>query len=285
VTMNQDDHFNYHDRTQIAQTRGPRSVEVVNNRGVAYTLFQVGTLIGLRQEDFSDTGWTGRIEKIEGEIITFDRDLPPQKGMLFVLVDKKYATENFLFKDCLFHDSPWSRGIVQGNNVTLDGCRFGPMTGTPLKFISCYTYTCWCEGIGCSNVVVRNCRFENCLSNPGNPDSPQITVSMQTPPRYWPMKHEAIENPAFAREVAATVSSGRMVDPTRNAVCDILVERNTFVNPPGLLMYVENSSRVTFRDNAVEWRDPISHKLPCAGKVRVKGGDDIQAPAGVLETK
>ena len=269
VTMNQDDHFNYHDRTQIAQTRGPRTVEVVNNRGVAYTLFHVGTLIALRHEDFSDAGWTGRIVKIDGERITFDRDLPPQKGMLFVLLDKGYATENFLFKDCWFHDSPWHRGIVQGNNVTIDGCRFGPMIGTPLKFISCYTYTCWCEGIGCSNVVVRNCRFENCLSSRYE-NNPQIIVSMQTPPEHWPQRHERITHAAFAREVEAMVAAGRTVKPCRDAVCDILVERNTFVNPPGLLLTSENASRITFRDNAVEWREPVFRRLPCAGQVRMQ---------------
>ena len=269
VTMNQDDHFNYHDRTQIAQTRGPRTVEVVNNRGVAYTLFRVGTLIALRHEDFSDAGWTGRIVKIDGEHITFDRDLPPQKGMLFVLLDKGYATENFLFKDCWFHDSPWHRGIVQGNNVTIDGCRFGPMIGTPLKFISCYTYTCWCEGIGCSNVVVRNCRFENCLSSRYE-NNPQIIVSMQTPPEHWPQRHERITHAAFAREVEAMVAAGRTVKPCRDAVCDILVERNTFVNPPGLLLTSENASRVTFRDNGVEWREPVFRRLPCAGQVRIQ---------------
>ena len=31
ATMHRDDHFNYHDRTQIAWTKGPRTVEVVNN--------------------------------------------------------------------------------------------------------------------------------------------------------------------------------------------------------------------------------------------------------------
>ena len=271
VTMNQDDHFNYHDRTQIAQTRGPRTVEVVNNRGVAYTLFKEGTTIGLRREDFSDTGWTGKIVKIDGENITFDRDLPPQDGLLFVLIDKEYATENFLFKDCRFHDSPWSRGIVQGNNVTFDGCRFGPMIGTPLRFISCYTYTCWCEGIGCSNVVVRNCRFENCLAVPAGPDAPQLLASMQIPPDYWPLRFETISNARFAKDVERLVASKRPVKPSEDVVCDILVERNTFVNPRGLLMDVKNASRVTFRDNIVEQTDVPWKVLPCVGKVRHNG--------------
>ena len=153
--------------------------------------------------------------------------------------------------------------------MTIDGCRFGPMIGTPLKFISCYTYTCWCEGIGCSNVVVRNCRFENCLSSRYE-NNPQIIVSMQTPPEHWPQRHERITHAAFAREVEAMVAAGRTVKPCRDAVCDILVERNTFVNPPGLLLTSENASRVTFRDNAVEWREPVFRRLPCAGQVRMQ---------------
>jgi hypothetical protein len=93
-------------------------------------------------------------------------------------------------------------------------------------------------------------------------------VSMQTPPEHWPQKHERITHEAFAREVEAMVAAGRTVKPCRDAVCDILVEHNTFVNPPGLLLSSENASRVTFRDNVVEWREPVFRRLPCAGEVR-----------------
>jgi hypothetical protein len=66
------------------------------------------------------------------------------------------------------------------------------------------------------------------------------------------------------------VAAGRTVKPCRDAVCDILVERNTFVNPPGLLLSSENANRVTFRDNTVEWREPVLCRLPCAGEVRIQ---------------
>ena len=97
------------------------------------------------------------------------------------------------------------------------------MVGRPLFVLSCYTYNVWCEGIGCSNVVVRNCRFENCLSSRYE-NMPQIIVSMQTPPEHWPQKHERITHEAFAREVEAMVAAGHTVKPCRDAVCDILVE-------------------------------------------------------------
>ena len=268
VTMNQDDHFNYHDRSQIAWTRGPRTVEVVNRRGIAYTLFKVGSRIRLRQEDFADTGWIGEIVGIEGESVTFDRDLPEQTGMLFVMVDAEFATENFLFKDCRFHDSPWSRGLYNGNNATFDGCTFGPMVGRPLFLLSCYTYNVWCEGIGCANVVIRNCRFENCLDvRAERGASAQIMAEIAIPPSYDPEPNLPIANEAFAKRVVENKVAGRWVKPSGDALRGILVEKCTFVNPRGYLLRTVNGSDITFRDNTVEWSDLLCERLPYAGGV------------------
>ena len=282
VTMNQDDYFNYHDRTQIAQTRGLRTVEVVNSRGLGYACFVVGEAIRLKNEDFSNIGWVGNIIGINGELITFDRDLPEQKGILFVLVRDDSATENFVFRDCFFHDSPWSRGVVQGNNFTIEGCRFGPMSGSALTFSSCYTYNVWCEGIGCSNIVVRNCRFENCLCNNSWNSlayAPLIKSSLIIPPVYSRMKDSVpILNETFAREVAENNAVGRRVEPTSDAVCDILIENNEILNPRGLLLLVENASRVTFRNNKVEFDGNGWEPLPCAGRIRLTGGRDNDVP-------
>ena len=287
VSMNQDDYFNYHDRTQVAQTRGPRKVEVVNSRGLGYAGFKVGEAIRLKNEDFSSAGWIGKIVAIDGEFITFDRDLPEQKGILFVLVSDDFATENFIFKDCFFHDSPWSRGIVQGNNVTIEGCRFGPMSGPPLTFMSCYTYNVWCEGIGCSNIVVRNCRFENCLCNNSwnsLASAPLVKASLQIPPVYSRMEDSVpIFNEAFAREVAANKAVGRRLTPTSNAVCDILIENNEILNPRGLLLLGENASRVTFRDNKVRSDGGEWNPLPCAGRIRLTGGCDNDVPEELVD--
>ena len=287
TAMNQDDYFNIHDRTQIAQKRSARAVEVVNSRGIAYTAFRPGTRIRLREEDYSDAGWTGQIVKIDGEFITFDRDLPEPRGMLFVLIDDEYASENFLFKDCRFHDSPWARGLVQGNNVTFDGCVFGPMSGLPLKFMTCYSYNVWCEGIGSSNIVVRNCRFENCLADNSwhnLPDAPQITASMLLPPEYSRMEDSVpIANPVFARQVAENKAAGRKVEPSTDAVCDILIEKNTFVNPRGLVLYAKNASRITFRGNEIVSAGPVWESLACAGRIRLEGGIGNDVPEGLLE--
>ena len=258
ASMHRDDHFNYHDRTQIAWTKGPRTVEVVNSRGVAYTLFRAGSRLRLCQQDFAPVpDWTGRIVRIDGERITLDCDLPRQAGLFFVLIDAEYATENFLFRNCRFHGSSFSRGLVLGNNLTFENCTFGPMDGSPLRFQSCYTYNVWCEGIGCRNVVVRNCRFEDARDyyTVGGVSS-QIFTALRLP---WkgdaPMRH----------------ATGKPVMPSGEAVGDILVEGCTFVNPRGYLWYIMNGSGFWFRDNTVVWDDPNAPRLPYAGRIRVDG--------------
>ena len=271
VTMNQDDFLNVHDRTTVVRTLSPRTAEVVNSRGIAYTMLRPGSLVGLKDEDFSDTGWTARIERIDDEAVTFDRDLPPQRGRVFVLFDRAFATDNLLFRDCRFHDSPGSRIVVQAHNVTFEGCAFGPMKGTPLKLFSCYTYNVWCEGIGCSNVVVRGCRFENAIDEDLASVPPtQIYAGLAIPADgHWTMLYIPIANAEFAALIEADRAAGRHVAPTPDGVGHILIEGNTFVNPPGWIFYAENGTDYTLRDNVVEWRDPPAGRLPFAGQVRL----------------
>ena len=274
VAMHNDDHFNYHDRTQIGWKRGARTIEIVNNRGVGYTLFKPGSRIALREENFDSTGWTGTIEKIEGNTLFFDRDVPEQKGMLFVLMDADFATENFLIKNCRFHGNPWSRGLFNGSNATFDGCQFGPMVGRPLFLLSCYTYNVWCEGIGCTNIVVRNCRFENCLDVKEEMGvSAQIMGEIAIPPSYDPEAFP-IDNAELAAKIAANKAAGRKVEPSGEALNNILVEDCTFVNPRGYILAVRNSRNLTFRRNKIVWDNPVCKNLPYAGKTLVEGGEN-----------
>ena len=274
ATMHQDDHFNYHDRTQIGWKRSVRTIEVVNSRGVGYTLFRPGSRIAIREENFANTGWKGIIEKIEGNMITFDRDLPEQKGMLFVLMDADFATENFLFKDCYFHHNPWSRGLFNGSNATFDGCRFGPMVGRALFILSCYTYNAWCEGIGCTNIVIRNCRFENCLDVQSELGvATQIMGQIAIPPAYDPEAFP-ITNAELAEKVASNRAARRTVKPSDDALSGMLVEDCTFVNPRGYLLAVRNGNDIIFRRNKVIRKDPPCAGLAYSGKTLVEGGNN-----------
>ena len=281
-----DDHLNYHDRTTIAQARGPREVEVVNNRGVGYTLFRPGTLIRLRQQDFADTGWTGRIVSIDGNFVRFDRDLPEQKGILFVLVDTEYATENFMFKNCRFSRGLVNRGLILGNNLTFDSCTFGPSSGDALRFQTCYTYTVWCEGVGCRNVVVRNCRFENLRCSFRVAGQPCALFSGLRLPwkKSVPEPDVRITHPTLAKDVAAFEAKGVPPKPDASAIGDMLVEGCTFVNPRGYLWYIMNGDGYWFRDNKVVWDDPSAPRAPNAGRIRVDAdATNVHVPAELVD--
>ena len=64
------------------------------------------------------------------------------------------------------------------------------------------------------------------------------------------------------------------MEPSGEALNDILVEDCTFVNPRGYLLAVRNGSNLTFRRNKVVWDDPVCKGLPYAGKTLVEGGEN-----------
>lgn len=290
TSMHQDDHFNLHDRTQIGWAIGADRVEIVNNRGVEFACFEPGMEIELRQDDYAKTGWTGRIAAIDGEIVRFDRPLPRQTGKFFVLFNRTYGVEKVLFRNCRFHDAPWSRGLMMGYDITFDGCTFGPMVGSPLRFQSCYTYNVWCEGIGCRNVVVRNCRFENCLDVYTLNGASGTVFTMFTGVRMpWkndaPQLHTLIRHEGLRKAVADYEAKGVRLEPSPDALGDILVEDCTFVNPRGYLWYVMNGDNLVFRNNRVVRDGNVRDPLPYAGRLLVTGGTNVDFPLELTDRK
>lgn len=77
-----------HDRTTLARKAGARRLQVVNNRGPAYFGVAVGDEIELREEDFSPTGWCGRIVAVERDGYVFDHDVPWPGLVTDILIEK-----------------------------------------------------------------------------------------------------------------------------------------------------------------------------------------------------
>ena len=83
--------------------------------------------------------------------------------------------------------------------------------------------------------------------------------------------------------MAANIAAGRQVKPSADAVCDILIENNTFVNPRGEVLLCENASRVTFRDNVILSDGSEWNSFPFAGKIRAFGGSGNDLPEKLME--
>lgn len=273
LSLHNDDSVNIHDSTTLARAEGPRTLRIVNNNGPDYFGAGPGTEVELRQEDYSATGWTGKIVSASDWTFTFDRDLPEQRGLFFVLFNRTYATGNILMRDCAIHDVPWGRSLILAPDVTIERCSFRNLPSAPMRFQTCYSYNVWCEGTGCTNVVVRNCTFENCAArNLVDGVSAQIYCGVRVPTsKGWAEKGIVpIRDAQLRAEVETRLARGPEADVVpafRDVLSDILIEGNTFVNPRGATLYAEDASGVVFRGNVVAFEDnPPYELLPDAGK-------------------
>ena len=269
-TLHEDDSINSHDRTTLARKSGPRTLEVVNNRGTAYFGAVRGDEIELREENFAPTGWRGRIAAVEGNSYVFDRDLPDHKGLFFVLFNRSYGTGDILIRGCTFHNTPWARNLILGSNVTVENCAFEGVAGTPLRFQACYSHNVWCEGTGATNIVVRNCVFRDAADNYlVNGISSQIYAGVRIPFREdAPERHLPIADARLRAAVEARDARGERVLPWPGLVTGVLVEKCRFINPRGLVWHILNGGEMTFRDNDIELGcDAPYPYLPYAGSL------------------
>lgn len=291
--MHNDDSVNFHDCTSIARKVGPRTLSVVNNFGVSYLAVKPGSTVELRQEDYALTGWRGKVVKADQKTFEVDRDLPEQKGIFFVVFNLDYSTSNLLFKDCLFHRTPWARNLILGSNVTFDGCRFEDTLGSPLRFQACYTYNVWCEGSGCTNVVVRNCTFKNCAdAYKVNGISSQIYMGVRIPGYHaWPEYGvRPVQDAWLAKEIEKRdkIGAAGYPKPCADAIGNFLIEGNVFINPAKYLLYAYNGTDIILRNNKVVFDGTAPYgRTAASGKVKLGDASGVKTddPSLLEETR
>lgn len=156
----QDDIINLHDRAIQAKRTGQRMMTTTSARGLGYFAPSVGDSLEFLMCDFARTGFTAKITSIDGNDMAFDREVPVEFDHGAVLFDLERGTSNILIKDNL-HEDGIGRVCIQGSNVTIEDSTFRRGTSMALKIQSSTTHDKWSEGYGCTNIVVRNCTFEN----------------------------------------------------------------------------------------------------------------------------
>lgn len=231
VSYNNDDALNFHDIFTIAERRGPKTLEIVNGRGARYARYSPGERIELREDNYNPAGWRGTIASLSGNLIEVKGpDLPAPKGRVFLVFNRTYVSDGLLLKDCTFEDAHF-RTLIQPSDVTIEGCTFRRCGGA-LEFLAAYTKTLWCEGNGCTNVVIRGNLFEDMRTLA--PKSPWICSHISFPRKYeagedW---HPEGTDPAF--------------------IGHFLVEGNRFVNAPEKPIDFAFGRDFIVRDNQTE---------------------------------
>lgn len=120
--------------------------------------------------------------------------------------------------------------IIQVNDVTVENCTFSHVESPAMKVTTGWTETLWCEGVGVTNCVVRNCTFDRCNAGGGGEGS--IVVSTY------------LHQPTYAHGTEAS---------DYPIIRDILFENNRFVDCEGVPERIASAARVERRGNEVVW--------------------------------
>ncbi len=163
-----DDCLNVHDTTAWAsEARGADALEVRNGAGA----MGVGDRVEIRNADYSPCPDAVRTVVAKrplpgnprGAVVTFDRPVPPKTHKYgFVLFNRSYCSDGVTLRNCSFGGNRARGVIIQCNDVLIENCRFWHTESEALKITTGWTEDLWCEGVGVTNCVVRNCTFDSC---------------------------------------------------------------------------------------------------------------------------
>lgn len=252
-----DDCINVHDCTGYAVRKSDFSLETRNVRGIK--MFKVGDPIELRDDDFSPSGFTGKIKSVKPidaskgvhEIVFADK-IPQPKGEGFIMFNHYYSSGNILLRNCKFHSNRARGIIIQCPNVTVENCVIENNEMAGMRIVTGYTPNLWSEGFGVDNLLVRGCVFES-------------------------TNRTDVKADGFARDIHIGIyrTTGERTGQTMYPIMsNITFEKNTFKNAYGLVAFITSSGNVVFRENIIINDIPRKKPLPYRGSFLVKTSTD-----------
>lgn len=252
-----DDCINVHDCTGYAVRKSDFSLETRNVRGIK--MFKVGDPIELRDDDFSPSGFTGKIKSVKPidaskgvhEIVFADK-IPQPKGEGFIMFNHYYSSGNILLRNCKFHSNRARGIIIQCPNVTVENCVIKNNEMAGMRIVTGYTPNLWSEGFGVDNLLVRGCVFES-------------------------TNRTDVKADGFARDIHIGIyrTTGERTGQTMYPIMsNITFENNTFKNAYGLVAFITSSGNVVFRENTIINDIPRKKPLPYRGSFLVKASTD-----------
>ena len=264
-----DDCINVHDCTGYAVRKSDFSLETRNVRGIK--MFKVGDPIELRDDDFSPSGFTGKIKSVKPidaskgvhEIVFADK-IPQPKGEGFIMFNHYYSSGNILLRNCKFHSNRARGIIIQCPNVTVENCVIKNNEMAGMRIVTGYTPNLWSEGFGVDNLLVRGCVFES-------------------------TNRTDVKADGFARDIHIGIyrTTGERTGQTMYPIMsNITFEKNTFKNAYGLVAFITSSGNVVFRENIIINDIPRKKPLPYRGSFLVKASTDTAIVNNIiLESK
>ncbi len=264
----QDDVINVHDRFTVAKPVGERELEVILKRGAVYFMPGEGHEVELRLPTFHSANWHGKVVAVNGARIVFDRPLPSaglvqkssccKDGPYFLVFDRSASCDRVIVRNSTIADNE-QRCLFNASDVTIENCVFRRTNGDAVRLLADYTMTYWCEGTGVTNLVVRNCRFENnCMGQ-----------QMDCP---WNMGADVVTCLGLPPNVS-------IMDADKSHVSRILVEGCTFRDSLSYTAAFNFGRDIVFRRNRIENTGMRQDCLPTSGSIRLRHVANVRIEA------
>lgn len=235
-----DDCINIHDNSSMG-------IEVLDSHTLLakrvvkdMVLFEPGYPVELRNPDLSETGYSSVLKEVvyfaEDRTcrLTFTDTLPENLSADTVLWNKRFQTQNYIIRECLFHNNRARGVLLQGSNGILENNVFENIQGAAIQ-IETGCESRWSEGHGVRNLIIRNNIIRHCDLN------------------AWQMA---------VLYMGVYLPDGRTKEPVFQ---DILIEHNSFIDCPRLAMYLSSCKNIIVRDNVIINAGQLPLDCPCYG--------------------
>ncbi len=261
-----DDTMNFHDLNGFAVRLDDRRIMTTNLNSHPGDYFKVGDPIELRNDDFSPTGFTGKVTALKSRTrqeceITFDTPVPEPAGEGFVLFDRRYGTKNMIFRNNYVHHFP--RGLLlMAENVTIENNRFEEGNAAGIKLETGYTFDAWSEGYGVGNVIIRNNRF----------------YGVNRRGRYVSENRPDIYINSYLRSDPSLLKSSYPV------LRDIWIDGNEFHESTGAPVFVSTADNVTISGNRFINREAVPVKEEKRGLIGAGNSGTVRVLNNIWES-
>ena len=154
-----DDDINVHDNIAMVTNRlDEKTVDIYTNANN----FSVGDTAIFSGKDFSDLGFCAAVTSVDGNRLTFDKELPDNIVKDCIVSNGSIDSGNYVISDNYFHENRARGLLLQSDNGLCENNRFYKTMANPIKVIMDISSGLWLEGTGVNGLVIRNNSFVEC---------------------------------------------------------------------------------------------------------------------------
>lgn len=235
-----DDGTNIHDNIAQVVTRVSNTVLDIT----ATMPFAKGDTLAFLTDEYLPLNFTAVIVSAAGNRITLDKSLPSSVKTNCIIQNKRFDSTKYYIANNYYHESR-ARGILaQSSDGLITGNKFYKTQGAPILIITDISTGLWSEGTGVNNLTISKNQFDHCNVN------------------NWTALIEIKTN------INGSYSRYKLMK-------NIVIENNTFLEFPSLLMNIISAQNVTVKNNIIKNNTALKNSILNRGGISITESTDI----------